>query len=102
MTGYAYTVQFICPLQNSRRKFTQEYNPCHLKLVKSVEQVNFYALTTADAGRETWVQYFIHRCSKVGMGALVGAGLTAWAVKTIIDWFSAEDNEDKDKKKNTR
>ena len=44
----------------------------------------------------------VQKSAAIGVGALVGAGLTAWAVKTVIDWFSAEDDEDKDKKKNTR
>ena len=46
------TTQFVHTIAG---EFTQEYNPCHLKLVKSVEYVDFYALTTADAGKETWL-----------------------------------------------
>ena len=44
----------------------------------------------------------VQKSAAIGVGALVGAGLTAWAVKTVTDWFSAEDDEVKDKKKNTR
>ena len=34
----------------------------------------------------------------IGVGAAVGVGLAAWAVKTVFDWFSAEDDKDKNKK----
>lgn len=45
----------------------------------------------------------VQKTAAIGVGAAVGVGLTAWAVKTFIDWFSAEDDkEDKDKKKYTR
>ena len=44
----------------------------------------------------------VQKSAAIGVGAVLGVGLTAWAVKTVIDWFSAEDNEDKDKKKSTR
>lgn len=43
----------------------------------------------------------VQKTAAIGVAAVAGVGLTAWAVKTVIDWFSAED-EDKDKKKNTR
>ena len=36
----------------------------------------------------------VQKSAAIGGGALVGAGLTAWAVKTVIDWFLAEDNKD--------
>ena len=45
----------------------------------------------------------VQKSAAIGVGAVVGVGLTAWAVKTVFDWFSAEDDkEDKDKKKYTR
>ena len=78
-----------------------------------------YDFTTADAG----IRYVIYMisllqmlakklgCSTsftdaqktvIGVGAAVGVGLAAWAVKTVFDWFSAEDDKDKNKKKYTR
>ena len=44
----------------------------------------------------------VQKTAAIGVAAVAGVGLTAWAVKTVIDWFSAEDDEEKDKKKNTR
>ena len=44
----------------------------------------------------------VQKTAAIGVGAAVGVGLTAWAVKTVIDWFSAEDDKDKNKKKYTR
>lgn len=45
----------------------------------------------------------VQKTAAIGVGAVVGVGLMALAVKSVIDWFSAEDDkEDKDKKKYTR
>ena len=44
----------------------------------------------------------VQKSAAIGVGAVVGVGLTAWAVKTVFDWFSADDDKDKDKKKYTR
>ena len=45
----------------------------------------------------------VQKTAAIGVGAAVGVGLMALAVKTVFDWFSAEDDkEDKDRKKNTR
>ena len=44
----------------------------------------------------------VQKTAAIGVGAAVGVGLAAWAVKTVFDWFSADDDKDKDKKKYTR
>ena len=45
----------------------------------------------------------VQKTAAIGVGAVVGVGLMALAVKSVIDWFSAEDDkEDKDNKKYTR